>query len=372
MKNSSIRGVLVLTLVAALLSACSTAASTVAPTDTPAGGSAASVAPASVAPTAAATPAPSQGEKIIYFGSGAAPGSPEDYLIPVFTTARDILKSEGYDLQYTSLSTDEVVEAALDRGRIDVALLSMIGLQRAVKAGLHMKWAVTNETQNTFVLVVPSSVTDLTQLKGKKIGTQDPTSLSTAAIPGLLGPAGLAPSDYTLVNLAGSANRAAALVAGSMDASMMLYTIAQSKLVNSTDPAVKGKWKIWGGGAAPGPAMMWEGLVMSDGFRANTAAATAFVKAVLQAYAKFYTGDPAAIAKDAIGRGYNELQGLDEGETAADLKLYQSEKLFPADGGLSQDSFNSMISTLVTAGQMKQEDAVSYTDAVDPSFVQAP
>lgn len=371
MKNSSIRGVLVLTLVAALLSACSTAASTVAPTDTPAGGSA-SVAPATEAPTATPTPAPSQGEKVIYFGSGAAPGSPEDYLIPVFTTARDILKSEGYDLQYTSLSTDEVVEAALDRGRIDVALLSMIGLQRAVKAGLHMKWAVTNETQNTFVLVVPSSVTDLTQLKGKKIGTQDPTSLSTAAIPGLLGPAGLAPTDYTLVNLAGSANRAAALVAGSMDASMMLYTIAQSKLINSTDPAVKGKWKIWGGGAAPGPAMMWEGLVMSDGFRANTAAATAFVKAVIQAYAKFYEGDAAAIAKDAIGRGYNELQGLDEAETAADLKLYQNEKLFPVDGLLSQDAFNQMISTLVTAGQMKQEDEVPYADAVDPSFVQAP
>lgn len=118
--------------------------------------------------------------------------------------------------------------------------------------------------------------------------------------------------------------------------------------------------------------MMWEGLVMSDGFRANTAAATAFVKAVIQAYAKFYEGDAAAIAKDAIGRGYNELQGLDEAETAADLKLYQNEKLFPVDGLLSQDAFNQMISTLVTAGQMKQEDEVPYADAVDPSFVQAP
>lgn len=317
-------------------------------------------------------PTQNQPDRTIYFGSGDTPGSPEDYLIPVFTTARDILNAEGYDLQYASLATDEVVEAALDRGRIDVGLLSMIGLQRAVRAGLHMKWTVTNETQNTFVLVVPSWVTDLAQLRGKKVGTQDPTSLATAAIPGLLGPSGLTPNDYTLINLAGSANRAAALIAGSLDASMMLYTVAESKLISSTDPKVMGKWKIWGGGAAPGRTMMWEGLVMSDSFRRNTTAATAFVKAVLQAYQKFYAGDPAVIARDAIGRGYNELQGLDQADTTADLKLYQSEKLFPTDGGLSQDMFNSMVTALVAAGQMQQADAVPYADAVDSSFVRAP
>ncbi len=362
MKQLGFHRVLILATAAVVaVSACSSA-STPAPASQASGGGGAPSTPATTASTA-----PSQAaDKTIYFGSGATPGSPEDYLIPVFTTARDILKTEGYDLQYSSLATDEVVEAALDRGRVDAALLSMVGLQRAKKAGLHMTWVVTNETQNTFVLVVKSDVTALTQLKGKKIGTQDPTSLSTAAIPGILGPAGLTPSDYTVVNLAGSSNRAAALAAGSLDASMMLYTIAQD-LITKTN----GKFKVWGGGAAAGPPMMWEGLVISDAFRQNKAAATAFVKAVLGAYQKFYQGDPAAICKDAINRGYNELQGLDQAGCTADLKLYQQEKLFPVDGGVAQSLFDPMITTLVAAGQMKQSDEVPYADSVDPSFVQA-
>ena len=355
-KQSSARGVLVLSMLAVLLiSACSGAASPVPGSKGPG-----SQAPASQA--AGSQPS----EKIIYFASGATPGSPEDYLIPVFTTARATLKAQGYDLQYSSLSNDEVVEAALDRGRVDVALLSMVGLQRAVKAGLHMKWLVTNETQNTFVLVVHKDVTDLTQLKGKKIGAQDATSLSTAALPGILGPAGLAPADYTVAYLAGSGNRSAALTAGSMDASMMLYTIATQLITKSN-----GEFKIWGGGAAAAQPAMWEGLVASDAFRANKPAATAFVKAVLDAYKQFYAGDAAKIAKDAIALNYNELQGLDEASTTADLKLYQSIKLFPVDGGVGEDLFTSMITTLVAVDQLKQADTVPYADAVDPSFVAA-
>ena len=366
MKQSSATGVLVLSMLAVLvISACSGAASPVPGSKGPGSQAPDSQAPGSQAPaTQAAASQPS--EKVIYFGSGATPGSPEDYLIPVFTTARATLKAQGYDLQYSSLSNDEVVEAALDRGRVDVALLSMVGVQRAVKAGLHMKWLVTNETQNTFVLVVHKDVNNLTQLKGKKIGSQDATSLSTAALPGILGTAGLAPTDYSVAYLAGSGNRAAALTAGSMDASMMLYTIATQLITKSN-----GEFKIWGGGAAAAPPAAWEGLVASDAFRANKPAATAFVKAVLDAYKQFYAGDAAKIAKDAIALNYNELQGLDEASTTADLKLYQSIKLFPVDGGVGEDLFTSMITTLVAVDQLKQADTVPYADSVDPSFVAA-
>jgi ABC-type nitrate/sulfonate/bicarbonate transport system substrate-binding protein len=317
--------------------------------------------------SAAATPAPSgAGDKTIFFGSGAVPGSPEDYLLPLYTTARASLKSQGYALEYTALSTDEVVEAALDRGRIDVALLSMVGLQRAAKAGLKMKWILTNETQNTFVLVVKKDVTDLKQLKGKKIGSQDATSLSTAAIPGILGPAGLAASDYSVVYLAGSGARAAALTAGSMDASMMLYTIAAQLITKSS-----GAFKIWGGGAAAAPAAMWEGFVASDGFRANKPAATAFVKAMLGAWTAFYAGDAAKMAKDAIALELNELMGLEEESAVADLKLYQSMKLFPTDGGLGEDLYTRMLDTLVAVDQLKKADTLAYKDVVDTSFLDA-
>jgi ABC-type nitrate/sulfonate/bicarbonate transport system substrate-binding protein len=303
------------------------------------------------------------GDKIIYFGSGSVPGSPEDYLVPLFTTARKTLEDKGYQFSYSPLSTDEVVEAAIDRGRIDVALLSLVGAQRAIKAGLHMKWVLTNETQNTFVLVVHKDVTDLKQLKGKKIGAQDATSLSTAAIPGIMGPAGLTLDDYTISYLAGSGNRASALESGSLDASMLLNTIAQQLIKKSN-----GEFKIWGGGASSGTPMMWEGFVMSDAFR-GTQAAKDFVAAMLDAYKKFYDADPAAMAKEAVE--IPELTGLEEESAAADLKLYQDIKLFPLDGGVSKDLFTPMIDTLISVDQLKKENVVPYEDVVDTSLVDA-
>jgi ABC-type nitrate/sulfonate/bicarbonate transport system substrate-binding protein len=302
-------------------------------------------------------------EKIIYFGSGSVPGSPEDYLVPLFTTARKTLEDKGYQFSYSPLSTDEVVEAAIDRGRIDVALLSLVGAERAIKAGLHMKWVLTNETQNTFVLVVHKDVNDLTQLKGKKIGAQDATSLSTAAIPGILGPAGLQLSDYTISYLAGSSNRAAALTSGSLDASMLLYTIA-AQLVDKSN----GEFKIWKTDSSKSQPMAWEGFVMSDAFR-GTQAAKGFVAAMLAAYKKFYDADPAAMAQEAVE--IPELTGLEEESAAADLKLYQDIKLFPLDGGVSKDLFTPMIDTLISVNQLKKENVVPYEDVVDTSLVDA-
>lgn len=304
------------------------------------------------------------GEKIIYFGSGSVPGSPEDYLVPLFITARKTLEDKGYTFSYSPLSNDEVVEAAVDRGRIDVALLSLVGAERALKAGLKMKWVLTNETQNTFVLVVHKDVTDLKQLKGKKIGAQDATSLSTAAIPGIMGPAGLTLDDYTISYLAGSGNRASALESGSLDASMLLNTIAQQLIKKSN-----GEFKIWGEGASAGTPMMWEGFVMSDSFR-QTQAAKDFVAAMLDAYQKFYDeGDPAALAKEAVG--IDELAGLEEESAAQDLQLYKDIKLFPTDGGLSKDLFTPMIDTLISVKQLTQDQVVPYEDVVDTSLVDA-
>ena len=110
-------------------------------------------------------------ESTIFFGTGTTQA--EVYLLPVLTYGREALADEGIALEYAALSGDEVVSAALDRGRIDVALLSLLGAQRAIAAGLDIRWTLTNETQNTFVLAVPGDVDDLSDLRGKKIGAGD-------------------------------------------------------------------------------------------------------------------------------------------------------------------------------------------------------
>jgi ABC-type nitrate/sulfonate/bicarbonate transport system substrate-binding protein len=303
-------------------------------------------------------------EKTIYFGTGTTQA--EVYLLPVLTIGRKILAEQGISLEYAALSNDEVVAAAVDRGRVDVALISLLGLERAVKAGLRMKWTLTNETQNTFVLTVNKDVTDLSQLRGKRIGLQDPTSLSSIVLPGLMQAGGLGPTDYEVVYLAGSGARAAALTAGSLDATILFRQVAVN-LASESD----GQFVIWGGGAATLEPMMWEGFVMSDAFRQNKDLANAFIKAALQSYDQFYAGEPQSLADASLAEERPETAGLDPAETAADFEAYQAMNLFPTDGGLDQALFDRMNVLLVEGAQLTEDELLEYADVVDASFVDA-
>jgi ABC-type nitrate/sulfonate/bicarbonate transport system substrate-binding protein len=258
------------------------------------------------------------------------------------------------------------VAAALDRGRVDVALMSLLGAQRAVKAGLGLKWTVTNETQNTFVLVVPSDVDDLADLKGKKLGVQDATSLSSVVLPALMIEAGVQPDEYETVFLAGSSNRAAALAAGTMDASILLRDVAVR-----VEEETNGAFKIWGSGAPALEPMMWEGFVMSDSFRENKTLSAAFARAALKAYGEFYEGDPAALAEEMIARELPENAGLEVDVTAEDFRQYQEIELFPTDGGLDEALFTRMNELLVQVGMLTEADTVPYADLVDKSILEA-
>lgn len=309
------------------------------------------------------TPAASEpAERTIFFGTGTTQA--EVYLLPVLTIGRTILADQGISLEYAALSNDEVVSAAVDRGRVDVALTSLLGLERAAKAGLGLTWVLTNETQNTFVLAVGSDVTDLAQLKGKKIGLQDPTSLSSIVLPGLMKAGGLAPGDYEIVYLAGSGARAAAMTAGTLDASILFRQVAVNLESESG-----GQFVIWGGGAATLEPMMWEGFVVSDAFKQNRELATAFVKAAIQSYEQFYAGDPVELANAALAEERPETAGLDPAETAEDFRAYQAMKLFPTDGGLDQALFDRMNALLVEGGQLTQDQVLGYADVIDTSFV---
>ena len=75
-----------------------------------------------------------------------------------------------------------------------------------------------------------------------------------------------------------------------------------------------GEFVIWGGAKTLDP-MMWEGFVMSDTFRQDTALANAFVKACLQAYEDFYAGDPTELAEAYLAEERPEIAGLDPAET---------------------------------------------------------
>jgi len=302
-------------------------------------------------------------ESTIFFGTGTTQA--EVYLLPVLTYGREALADQGIALEYAALSSDEVVSAALDRGRIDVALLSLLGAQRAISAGLDIRWTLTNETQNTFVLAVPGDVDDLSELRGKRIGVQDPTSLASVLLPALMQQAGVSQDEYETVYLAGSGARAAAMTAGTMDAAILFRAVAAT-----LEAETNGEFKVFGTGAPTLEPMMWEGFAMSGAFRGNESLATAFASAALSAYERFYAGDPQAMAEEMLAEERPETAGLDPAEVAGDFELFQEVQLFPVDGGLDEAYFTRMNDLLVEVGQIEEAETLEYDEVVDRTFAE--
>lgn len=298
----------------------------------------------------------------IFLGTGTTEAEP--YLVPFLTIGRDILAEQGIAVEYIALSSDEAVQAALDRGRVDVAVQSALGLQRALSAGLTGKFITGLQQHNSFVLVVPADVTDLSQLAGMRVGIEDPTSLSVTVAEVLIREqGGLEPGeDYELVALSGSSNRAAAMQSGSLDASVLFRAVGASL-------EAEGDFRIHGGLWDVLDPMIWEGIAASDEFIANTELAEAFVSAMIETHRQFYESDPTALAerKDE----YPETEPLGLEGLIGDFELWQEIELFPTDGGVTQEAYDGITQFLIDADQLTDETTVSYEDAVDASLVEA-
>lgn len=304
------------------------------------------------------------GDQTIFFGTGSTEA--EAYLVPFLTIGREILADQGITLEYIALSSDEAVQAALDRGRVDVALQSSLGLHRALSAGLSGKFITGLQQHNPFVLVVPGDVTDLSGLEGMRVGIEDPTSLSVTVAEVLIREqGGLEPGeDYELVALSGSSNRAAALTSGSLDASVLFRAVGE-QVENDSG----GDFRIHGGLWDVLDPMLWEGLAASAEFQENTELAEAFAAAVIETNRRFYEGDPAELAERKDD--HPETATLDIDGLIGDFELWQEIELFPRDGGVSEEAFNGITEFLTDAGQLTDDTTVPYEDAVDPSFVEA-
>lgn len=302
------------------------------------------------------------GETTIFLGTGTTEA--EAYMVPFLTIGREILAEDGIGLEYVALSSDEAVQAALDRGRVDVAVQSSLGLQRALSAGLQGKFITGLQQHNSFVLVVPADVTDLSQLAGMRVGIEDPTSLAVTVAELLIREqGGLEPGDdYELVALSGSSNRAAAMQSGSLDAAVLFRAVGANL-------EQEGDFRIHGGLWDVLDPMLWEGIAASEEFLQNGELAEAFVAAMIETNRQFYEAEPAELAgrKDE----YPETEVLDLDGLIGDFELWQEIQLFPMDGGITEAAYERITELLVDAGQLEEETTVPYEDAVDPSIVEA-
>jgi ABC-type nitrate/sulfonate/bicarbonate transport system substrate-binding protein len=312
------------------------------------------------------SPLTAQEEDTIWIGAGSTTLDP--YYVPLFTLGRAILAEQGININFVALTTDEAVEAALDRGRIDAGIISLVGVHRALSQGLSFQVSLGLLQHNAFVLVTHADVENLSELAGAQVAAQSRTSLSVTVAEVLMEEDGGLTSgeDYEMVFLAGSGNRAAALEAGSIDAAVIFGPVATDLVAANPD------FKVYGGVWNVLDPMLWEGVAFSDEFReSNPELAQAFVSAMLQAYADFYEGDPAAMVGLVGELDIPEEVNASDSALEKEYVLYQEIGLYDVEGGISEEAFTRISEFLVAVGQLEEDQVVDYATAIDPTFVEA-
>jgi ABC-type nitrate/sulfonate/bicarbonate transport system substrate-binding protein len=138
-----------------------------------------------------------------------------------------ILKSEGVDAQIKwNGSSSNIAIAQLQSGDVDGFSNAVAGGLGAAIAGIPIvDFALVNPRED-YVFITRPDVTALSQLKGKKIGVLDTTSINYPQALIVLKKAGFDASDVSIVVTGGQSARLAALVAGRLDGTMLSHAAA--------------------------------------------------------------------------------------------------------------------------------------------------
>jgi NitT/TauT family transport system substrate-binding protein len=183
------------------------------------GGTAATSAPAATtAPAAAASAAKTPlacCKKVISAYSNI---SADDW-IPWYAFEKGIFKAQGLEVDLQSINGGAQTSAALLAGGIQIGQFGGSEALSAVAGGADLVIVANLAPVYPYKLYAQKGITNISQLKGKKVGISNAGGSSDIATRAALKAAGLDPDkDVSIVAVGSHANRTAALLAGSIDA----------------------------------------------------------------------------------------------------------------------------------------------------------
>lgn len=141
--------------------------------------------------------------------------------------AVDLLKAQGVDtsIKYDAASP-QVAIAQLQRGDVDAYSEAVTGGLAAIDAGVKLEDFALAQPRQDYVFITKKDITSLSQLKGKSIGISSITGVNSAQALIVAKQAGLTKNDVHLVVDGGQSTRAASLLAGRVDATMLGHQFA--------------------------------------------------------------------------------------------------------------------------------------------------
>jgi len=149
--------------------------------------------------------------------------------MPIYVARQNgYFRDEHLTVDLTSLATGDKIAFALLGGSIDIARYTPDWIIRAVeKGGSKLKLVLGSANTLTYSLLATDTVSGYADLKGKRIGVSTIAAADTSVVMKMLAAHGLGKGDYILIQAGSSPERAAALRAGSLAATLITPPIDQ-------------------------------------------------------------------------------------------------------------------------------------------------
>ena len=311
-----------------------------------------SSAPAPATPAAAKATCSNKNVKI------AVPVTPPNvvHLPPYVAMDLGIFKDEGLNVEIVRFEGGVGAFRAMAGGSVDLAGTSSEPFITAVSQGADVKAVYTYAPNVDVSFVVGPSINSLADLKGKRIGIQEPNGFADVMSRLVLKKAGISPSDVKFVTTT-TAGRVTELIAGNVDTGVL--HIDQTKTIQQRSPGIHVLVNMWDVVSNYQYALY---AVSSDKIKTDSAAVECMVRALMRADRAMYdTSQRQKILDIAVKYTKEDPQIV-----AATYDELVKAKAWPQNDGIPKANIEGTVKSLKDSGQVQT--APTFNDLVDLSI----
>ena len=301
---------------------------------------------------AVAASLPAQAPKKLVLAMAVTP--PNLVHIPPYL-AKDLgyFKEEGLDVEIVSFEGGVGSMRAMMAGSADLSLTSGDPPILARVQGSPLKMIVSTSPRLEAVMTVQGSIKDVKDLKGKKIGIQEPSGFADLFSRRLLTQAGIKPEEVQIISTS-TAGRVPALVTGQVDTGVL--HVEQAIRAIKRNPNLRNVVNFW----EVFPDAFYNVIVANEKvLKEKPDAVEGFVRAVIKADRYLYRNKRGALDAAVEFTGYT----LEEIEPAFDQLI--KGRVWSVNDGLSRRMVDFSIDNLVKIGRIPPDKKPSYEQVVD-------
>ncbi len=269
--------------------------------------------------------------------------------------AKDLgyFKEEGLDVEIISFEGGVGSLRVVIAGQVDLALTSGDPPLRARAQGAPVRLIYSSSPRLEAVLTVQGDIKELKDLKGRKIGIQEPNGFADIFSRRALAKAGLKPTDAQFISTS-TAGRVPALVTGQVDTGVM--HVEQAIRASKRKPTLHNIMNFW----EAFPDALYNVFVTNEKkLQEDPEAITAFIRAVMKANRFMYQNREKTLDAAVEFTGYSR----EELEPAFDQLI--KGRVWSVNDGLTPKMVQFNIENQVRVGNIPADKKPTYEQVVD-------